>query len=131
MSTIDQVLTPDALHPESSDHTANGKFAPGNRAGVGFGRKKRAEEQAVLSAINEALPPDRLQQALSDALDWAYEYKSPKMVLALASFVVSYQIGSPIQRSMSASTRLEAILARVGTMSDEEFNAVEAEMRND
>lgn len=131
MSTINEVLTPDRPHPTSPAHRANGKFAPGNAAGVGFGRKRRAEEAAIIAAMDAALPAEELQQLLTDAIGWAREYKSPKLALSIAQFVVSYQIGSPIQRSMSASTKLETILAKVGSMDEEEFAQVEQAMRGE
>jgi hypothetical protein len=130
MTTIDiqtKVHTPDAPHPTSPHHTANGKFAPGNHLG---GRKKRSEEQALLTAIDAACPPEELQRLLTDAITWAYEYKSPRMVLAIAAFVVGYRIGTPVRRSVSASGKLENILDRVSNMDEDEFAQVEAELRN-
>lgn len=122
-----QVLTPDqAPHPTSPAHLATGKFAPGNQLG---GRKKRSEEAALLAAIDAACPPEELQKLLTEAITWAREYKSPKMALAIASFVVGYKIGTPIQRSMSATTKLETLLSRIAGMDEEEFAVLENEVR--
>jgi len=123
-----QVLTPDQPHPADPQRNGAGQFVKGNSASPG--RKKRSEEQALLAAIDAACPPEELEKLLKEAIGWAREYKSPKMALAIAAFVVGYKVGTPIQRSMSASTKLETILARVGTMSEEEFEQVEAAMRN-
>lgn len=103
----------DHPHPISPNHTAAGKFAPGNRANVA-GRPTRERELAVLSAISAALPPDKLQKALEDAMTWAYEYKSPKMVLALAQFAVGYMVGKPVVRtSKDGENVLEELLDRL------------------
>lgn len=128
--TIDvetEVLTPDQAHPTSPHHTANGKFAPGNVLG---GRAKRSDEKAIIAAMDAALPPEKIQQVLTDALAWAYEYKSPKVILSIVQFVVAYKIGQPVQRSVSASGKLETILNRLSTMDEEDFQQVEAAIRN-
>ena len=129
--TIDvetEVLTTDQTHPTSPHHRANGKFAPGNVLG---GRGKRSDERAILAALDAALPPEKIQQVLTDALAWAYEYKSPKVILSIVQFVVAYQIGQPIQRSVSASGKLETILNRLSTMDENEFEAVERAIRGE
>ena len=64
-------------------------------------------------------------------MTWAREYKSPKAALAIAQFVVGYRIGTPVQRSISASGKLESLLSRLGEMDDDEFNQVEAAMRRE
>ena len=107
-----------------------GRLLPGTVANP-LGRPKRADERAIIAAMDKALPPDKLSQAIEDALTWAYEYKSWKAVLAISQFVVSYQIGQPVQRSVSASGKLETILNRLSSMEDGEFDAVERAMRGD
>lgn len=49
--------------------------------------------------------------------------------MAIAQFVVGYRIGTPVQRRVSATGRLETLLDRIGEMDDDEFNALEAEMK--
>lgn len=86
----------------------------------------------MLAAIDAACPPEELQKLLSEAITWAREYKSPKAVMAIAQFVVGYRIGTPVQRSISASGKLEnLLLSRLGEMDEDEFNVLEAEMRRD
>lgn len=108
-----------------------GKLTPWQpgQSGNPLGRARRADERAIIAAMDKALPPDRLSEALQDALTWAYEYKSPKLILAIAQFVVAYQIGQPVQRSVSASGKLESILSRLSAMDDSEFEAVERAIR--
>lgn len=130
MSTIiDQVLTPDAPHPTDPQRNAAGQFVKGSSASPG--RRKRSEETAVLAAIDAACPPDELEKLLKEAMQWAREYKSPKAVMQIAQFVVGYRIGTPVQRSVSASGKLENLLARIGEMDEDEFNQVEAAMRRE
>lgn len=132
MQDITKVLTPDLVdtpHPESPHHRANGQFAKGNTASPG--RRKRSEEHAVLAAIDAACPPEELQKLLTEAMQWAREYKSPKAVMQIAQFVVGYRIGTPVQRSISASGKLENLLNRISEMDEDEFNTLEAEMRRD
>ena len=117
-------------NPNGTGRDEKGLFLPGNAANP-LGRPKRADERAIIAAMDRALPPDKLSEALQDALGWAYEYKSPKLILAIAQFVVSYQIGQPVQRSVSASGKLETILNRLSSMEDGEFDAVERAMRGD
>lgn len=120
--------TPNRQSPGGITHLPNGKFAPANAANP-LGRPKRADERAIIAAMDKALPPDKLSQAIQDALDWAYEYKSWKAILAISQFVVAYQIGQPVQRSVSASGKLESILSRLSSMDENEFDAVERAIR--
>lgn len=92
-------------------------------------RKPKANEQALIAALHEALPAERVGQLLEQALAWAQEYKSPKLVLAILQFHYSYTLGMPVQRSVTASTKLETILNRLGEMDDSEFANVEQAMR--
>lgn len=92
-------------------------------------RKPRQNEQALIAALHEALPAERVGQLLEQALAWAQEYKSPKLVLAILQFHYSYTLGMPVQRSVTASTKLETILDRLGEMDDSEFASVEQAMR--
>ena len=132
MQDITKVLTPDLIdtpHPESPHHRANGQFAKGNTASPG--RRKRSEEAAVLAAIDAACPPEKLKELLEKAITWTEKHESPKGALAIAQFVVGYRIGTPVQRSISASGKLENLLNRISDMDEEEFNTLEAEMRRD
>ena len=106
-----------------------GLFVKGNTASPG--RRKRSEEATVLAAIDAACPPEELQKLLQEAMQWAREYKSPKALLAIAQFVVGYRIGTPVQRRVSASGKLETLLDRISGMDEDEFSALESEMRND
>lgn len=94
-------------------------------------RKPRANEQALIAALNEALPPAKVGELLDKALAWAQEYKSPKLILSILQFHYSYTLGMPVQRSITASTKLETLLNRLGEMDDEEFATVEAELKKE
>lgn len=118
----------DQPHPTDPQRNVAGQFVKGSSASPG--RRKRSEEAAVLAAIDAACPPEELQKLLTDAMTWAREYKSPKAALAIAQFVVGYRIGTPVQRSISASGKLENILDRLNDMDEDEFSRVEEAMRN-
>ena len=77
------------------------------------------------------LPPARVGELLEQALTWAQEYKSPKLVLAILQFHYSYTLGMPVQRSVTASTKLETLLNRIGEMDEAEFAQVEQQMRSE
>ena len=94
-------------------------------------RKPKANEQALIAALHEALPPARVGELLEQALTWAQEYKSPKLVLAILQFHYSYTLGMPVQRSVTASTKLETLLNRIGEMDEAEFAQVEQQMRSE
>lgn len=94
-------------------------------------RKPRAQEQALIAALHEALPADKVKELLDKALTWAQEYKSPKLILAVLQFHYSYTLGMPVQRSVTATTKLESILSQLGSMDDSEFSQVEEKMRGE
>jgi|JI10StandDraft_1071094.scaffolds.fasta_scaffold871642_1 hypothetical protein len=94
-------------------------------------RKPKANEQALIAALHEALPADKVKELLDKALTWAQEYKSPKLVLAILQFHYSYTLGMPVQRSVTASTKLETLLNRIGEMDDDQFAEVEQQMRSE
>lgn len=49
-------------------HQPNGKFAPGNGLG---GRKKRAEEDALLAVLEKALPAEDIPGHIEQCIRWA------------------------------------------------------------
>ena len=67
---------------------ANGQFAAGNRLGRNGGRKARAEEDAVKTALHKAILPTDVLKKLAEAINrresWAislylaYEWGKPK-----------------------------------------------------
>ena len=105
----------------------DGRFLPGSRPPV----KRRQDEQALLRALDSTLPPERCSELIEKALAWAEEWKSAKTVLAVLQFRYSYTVGMPVQRSVTATTRLETLLNRIGEMDDAEFAEGEQQMRSE
>ena len=124
-----QVLTPDALHPAEPQRNGAGQVVKGNSASPG--RKKRSEEAALLAVLDESLPPDKFKEHMNLCIAWAIEYKSPKLLMQLWQFRFAYTIGQPVQRSVSASGKLENILDRISSMDESEFEAVERALRGE
>lgn len=114
-------------HPDDPNRNAAGQFTKGNAASPG--RRRRSEEQAMLAVLNEVLPPEKVKAHLEKCIEWAYHYQSPKLLMQVLAFHYSYTIGQPVQRSISASGKLENILDRLSSMSEEEFTEVEQAMR--
>ena len=62
-----------SLRPDNKNGTGRdekGRLLPGTVANP-LGRPKRADERAIIAAMDKALPPDKLSEALQDALTWA------------------------------------------------------------
>ena len=119
----------DQPHPADPQRNGAGQFVKGNSASPG--RKKRSEEAALLAVLDESLPPDKFLEHMNLCIAWAIEYKSPKLLMQLWQFRFAYTIGQPVQRSVSASGKLENILERLGTMNEDEFEQVERAMRGE
>ena len=116
------VLTPDAKHPTDPHRNEAGQYIKGNTASPG--RRKRSEEQALLAVLDESLPAEKFKEHMDLAIAWAIEYKSPKLLMQLWQFRFSYTIGQPVQRSVTASTKLDTFLDAVRGLSDDEFSQV-------
>ena len=108
----------------------SGRFLPGHSV-PGPGRPKRSEEAALLAVLDESLPPDKFKEHMNLCIAWAIEYKSPKLLMQLWQFRFAYTIGQPVQRSVSASGKLENILDRISSMNESEFEQVERAMRGE
>ena len=102
---IDEVLTP--------DRNGKGRFQPGNQAGRGYGRPKRSQEEAMLSAIKSSMPPERIQAVLAEALQIARSTNSWRGLLAVSEFAANYALGKPVARVESGGGGLAAVLAEL------------------
>ena len=112
------VLTP--IYKDSK----TGRFLPGSPGGPG--RPPKARESAVLDLMRTSIEPAKIVQTIMELVEdsgsWRARAKGVELYL-------NYVIGMPVQRSVTASTKLEAILNRLGDMSDDEFANVEQAMR--
>ena len=88
----------------------NGQFVPGHNGGPG--RPKKAQEMAMLDAIKADWPPERVAEALNQAMQMALETRSWRGILSTAELVLSYGIGKPTQKIVSSrDSNLEVLLA--------------------
>ena len=103
----------------NSENIKPHRFLPGQSGNPG-GRIKRPETQ-VLKLIHEKVDPqlvvDTILDLLSDKSSWRPREAGVKLYL-------SYMVGMPVQRSITASTKLESILDKVRDMDEGEFGQV-------
>lgn len=103
-----------------------GRFLPGSPGGPG--RPPKARESAVLDLMRGSIPPDKIVRTIlelvEDESSWRARAKGVELYL-------NYVIGMPVQRSVTASTKLETLLDRIGEMDDAEFAEVEQQMRSE
>jgi len=111
---IDEQTLTEILHPNSPDHRANGKFAPGNQAGVGHGRPKRSQEEAMLTAIKATMPPERIEATINEALEIARSTNSWRGIMAVVEFSAAYSLGKPIARIEQNSGGLMQLAEELG-----------------
>ena len=88
----------------------DGTFKKGEWPG-GPGRPKKAQAEAMLDAINAAMPPDKVRSIMAKALSLAEEQNSARSLLKVLEFAAGYLIGTPVQRSEDASDGYEALAA--------------------
>lgn len=88
------------------------------------GRPKKALELALIAAINEAMPPERITEAIRNAYEFSVKHESPKGIMAVLEFVVSYQLGKPVQRMITQRSTVEELLAQASGVDDDEFDAL-------
>lgn len=93
-----------------------GRLLPGTPPVPGSGRKTKAQEDAYLVAIKNAMSPEQLTEALQTAYDLAVELKSPRSILAVCEIVANYGLGRPTQtiikrRDSSKDALIEALLS--------------------
>ena len=88
------------------------------------GRPRKAQELAVLAAINLAFPPERIQEALNNAYTFAVGHKSTKGIMQVLEFVAAYQLGQPVKRVVTQRSTVEELLAQAGAVDDEQFEGL-------
>ena len=111
---IDDTTLAEVLHPDSPHHRANGKFAPGNQAGKGFGRPRRSQEEQMLAAIKSSMPAERIEATIDEALQIARSSGSWRGLMSVVEFCAAYGLGKPIARIETGGSGLAAVLAELG-----------------
>lgn len=87
--------------------TPEGKFAPGNHSG---GRKPKAVEKAYLDAVKNALPPDKIESLLDEALTLARDTRSWRGIVEVLQLAMAYGAGKPTQRIVQSDGNLDKLL---------------------
>lgn len=85
------------------------------------GRPTKKRELEVLTAINTAMPPARITEAIGKAYDLALQHGSPKGIMDVVKFCVSYQLGEPIKRLVTQKSTVEELLQQAAGVGDDEF----------
>lgn len=88
------------------------------------GRPPRQRELEVLTAINTAMPPARIIEAINHAYLLAIEHGSPKGIMQVVEFCVAYQLGEPVKRVVTQRSTVEELLSQASGVDDEEFDAL-------
>ena len=113
LTMIDNTTLAEVLHPDSPHHRANGKFAPGNQAGKGFGRPKRTQEEQMLTAIKASMPPEKIAATIDEALEIARSSGSWRGLMSVVEFAAAYGLGKPIARVETGGSGLAQVLAEL------------------
>ncbi len=92
------IVTAQPTHPTYTNHVVTGKFALGNKASAGKGRPKKEQETAVLVAINQVAPPERIAHAIDQMFLLAEQHGSWKAYDAAVTLALNYQLGRPTAR---------------------------------
>lgn len=111
------------LTPVNTD-SKTGRFLPGNPGGPG--RPAKARENAALDLMRQTVSPAKVVQTIVDLIEHQSSWRAREAGVRL---YLAYMVGMPVQRSITASTKLETILSRLGEMDDDEFGQVEQQMR--
>ena len=91
-----------------ADRKKDGKFAKGHaiqptaqQRSLGQQRKSKERRDALLDALDEALPPEKCREIIEEAIKIAMNTKSAKALLEILKFKYSYVIGTPVQRTLN------------------------------
>jgi len=88
----------------------SGRWQPGQSGNI-TGRP--AKDKALLVALNNHYPPERIIEMVQAAYDSAETRDSWRGMLEVARFLTEYIIGKPVARSISISSKAGDMLARL------------------
>ena len=75
------------------------------------GRKPKAVEKAYLDAMQAAMPPERIEQLLGEALDLARSTRSWRGIVEVIQLAMAYGAGKPVSKTVHTDGNLEQLLA--------------------
>jgi hypothetical protein len=107
----------------ASNGKIQGRWLPGQSGNPSGKNLKRRGD--IVRALEDGVSLESIVEVINGLLvDNSWRARHAGATLAL-----SYMYGTPIQRSVTASTKLESILAQVTELSDDEFADVERRLR--
>ena len=92
-----------------SGRQADGKFLPGHS--IAGGRKPKAVEKAYLDAMQAAMPPEKIEQLLGEALELARSTRSWRGIVEVIQLAMSYGAGKPVSKTVHTDGNLAELLA--------------------
>lgn len=97
---------------ERKDRDEHGRFAKGNRVPAPKrGRPHRGDIMPVLVAITETYTPSQISAMMVETWNMAKDKEDWKGMYTILNLIVSYAIGKPVQRSLTATIDPEQIKA--------------------
>ena len=108
----------------------NQLVAHANQVGRASPTQRRQAERDLSRALEAAISPAELTALIEQAVTWALEYRSPRLLMQIIQLRLAYGLGTPVQRSISATGKLEDLLNRVDSLTEAEFTIVEQQIRN-
>lgn len=113
---------------ERKDRDESGRFVKGNKIPVPRrGRPARGDIMPVLIAVTEEFSVDELRVMLRDTWQTAVEKEDWKGMYTVLNFVVSYAIGKPVQRSLTAQIDPEKLKELFAPQEDADEEVVDIE----
>lgn len=88
-------------------------WQPG-QSGNPAGRKPRETERAYLDALRRALPPEAIEQLITEALDTARKQNSWRGMAEVLQLALAYGAGKPVNRVQTSDGNLAALLDALG-----------------
>lgn len=113
------------LTPSLYKDPKTGRILPGSPGGPG--RPPKAKEDVVLNLMRVQVPAQKVVDTILELLDHPSSWRARESGVRL---YMDYMVGTPVRRSVTASTKLETLLNRLGEMSEDEFQVVESSYKN-
>jgi hypothetical protein len=107
-TVFDIVPVVEVLEPLAEGRDKSGRFKKGNNLSLnGRGRPKKREASEVLKAITGEFKPPEVRAMLREVHELAIKNNDPKTLLELLRLIAAYDIGKPVQRSITTAIKPE------------------------
>jgi hypothetical protein len=81
-----------------------------SKAGIRRAKQKSMDPLPILKAINEAFTQEQIVVMLREAAALASLRQDPVALLAVVKFITSYQVGTPVNRNLSATISQDRLM---------------------